>query len=84
MQFNANWLCMQIVTGDRICPNSSYSFVKSVASLRQGFYNQGTSWYSSLDELKNFAANIFLKLVSSSYTRICVECICVEFLFSQP
>ena len=25
MQLNANWLCMQIVTGDRICPSSSYS-----------------------------------------------------------
>ena len=25
MQLNANWLCMQIVTRDRICPSSSYS-----------------------------------------------------------
>ena len=28
------------------------------------FCNQGVSWSSSCDELKNFAANIFVKLVS--------------------
>ena len=44
MQPNANWLCMQIVTGDRICPSSSYSSVEVSVSLRQGFCNQGASW----------------------------------------
>ena len=35
-----------------------------------GFCNQGALWSSSCDELKNFAANIFLKLVIKSRTRI--------------
>ena len=35
-----------------------------------GFCDQGASRSSSCDELKNFAANIFLKLVSKPRTRI--------------
>ena len=38
-------------------------FVEVIVSVCQGFCNQAASWFSSLDELKNFAANIFLKLV---------------------
>ena len=37
--------------------------VEATASLRQGFCDQGVSWSSLLDELENFATNIFLKLV---------------------
>ena len=36
---------------------------KHTSAMRQGFYNQWASWSSLLDELKNFAANIFLNLV---------------------
>ena len=35
-----------------------------------GFCNQGVSWSSSCDKLKNFAANIFLKLVCKPRTEI--------------
>ena len=35
-----------------------------------GFCDQATSWSSSCDELKNFAANILLKLVIKSRTGI--------------
>ena len=38
-------------------------FEEATAFLRKGFCNQGASWFSSLDKVKNFAANIFLKLV---------------------
>ena len=38
-------------------------FEEATAFLRKGFCNQGASWSSSLDKVKNFAANIFLKLV---------------------
>ena len=37
--------------------------LETTTSLRQGFYDQGTFWSSLLDELKNFVAKIFLKLV---------------------
>ena len=39
------------------------SLEEVVAFVRQGFCNQWVSWSSSLDELKNFTANIFLKFV---------------------
>ena len=35
-----------------------------------GFCDQGVSWSSLCDELKNFATNIFLKLVIKMRTRI--------------
>ena len=38
-----------------------------------GFCNQRVSWSSSCVELKNFAVNIFLKLVSKPRTGICVS-----------
>ena len=44
-------------------PSFIIFFIEAIASLHQGFCNQGASWSSVLDELKNFAANIFLKLV---------------------
>ena len=46
-------LFKQIVTGDRICPSSS--FLCTV-----GFYDQASSRSSSCDELKNFATNNLL------------------------
>ena len=36
---------------------------RSYCVLHQGFCDQRVSWSSLLDELKNFTANIFLKLV---------------------
>ena len=59
---DAKWLCMQIVTGD-IFPQFIIFSLEAIAFLRQGFCDQGVSWSSLLDELKNFTANIFLKLV---------------------
>ena len=37
------------------------------------FCDQGVSWSSSCDELKNFAANVFLKLMIKSRTGICAS-----------
>ena len=37
MQLNANWLCMQIVTEDKICPSSSYSLQKLLRLCAKGF-----------------------------------------------
>ena len=42
---------------------------KELRDLRD-LCNQGVSWSSSCDELKNFAVNIFLKLVSKPCTGI--------------
>ena len=60
---------MQIVTGDRI---SYFIFLlkKLLCLYTIGFCDQGVSWSSSCDELMNFAANIFLKLVSKPRTGI--------------
>ena len=44
-------------------------FVEAITFVHQGFCNQAASWSSSLDELKNFAAKIFLKLVCKSRTK---------------
>ena len=62
MQLDAKWLYMHIVTGDNL-PSFIFLSVEATTFLRQEFCNQGASWSSLLDELKNFAANIFLKLV---------------------
>ena len=53
----------------QFCHSSSYS-LEATTSLHQGFCDQGASWSSLLDELKNFTTNIFLKLVCSSRTGI--------------
>ena len=37
IQLNANWLCMQIVTGDKICLISSYSLWKLLRFCAKGF-----------------------------------------------
>ena len=62
MQLDAKWLYMHIVTGDNL-PLFIIFSLEATTSLRQGFCNQRASWSSLLDELKTFAANIFLKLV---------------------
>ena len=62
MQIDAKWLFTEIMTRDNL-PWFIF-FVEAAASfLRQGFCNQGASWSSSFEWTKNFAANIFLKLV---------------------
>ena len=53
---------MHIVTRDNL-PWFIFLSVEVAVSLHQKFCNQEASWSSLLDELKNFAANIFLKLV---------------------
>ena len=37
MQVNANWLCMQIVTGDKICSSSSNSLQKLLCLCAKSF-----------------------------------------------
>ena len=61
-QSDARWLFMHIMTRDNL-PYFIIFFIEVTTFLRQGFCNQGASWSSSLDELNNFADNIFLKLV---------------------
>ena len=58
------------VTGNLVCPNSSFSWRSCCVLYTLGFYDQPTSWSSSYDELKNFATNILLKLVIKSRTGI--------------
>ena len=62
MQLDAKWLYMHIVTKDNL-PWFIIFSLEATESLRQEFCNQGVSLSSLLNELKNFAANIFLKLV---------------------
>ena len=62
MQLDVKWLFTQIVMGDNFAL-VHISLKEATASLHQGFCNQGVSWPSLLDELKNFTTNIFLKLV---------------------
>ena len=57
-----NCCCMHIMTGDKIAL-VHLSLEEAATFVRQGFYNQGASYLHRVDELKNSAANIFLKLV---------------------
>ena len=52
---------MQIVTGNRICPNSS-SLQKLSHLCAEGFVTKELLDLHRLDELKNFATKIFLKV----------------------
>ena len=61
---------MQIVTGDRICPNLSFSWRSYCFCTPQGFVTKQLLDLHRVDELKNFAANIFLKLVSKPHIGI--------------
>ena len=47
-----------------------FLFQKLLYLYTVGFCDQGSSWSSSCDELKNFKTNIFLKLVIKSCTGI--------------
>ena len=51
-------------------PQFFFLLKKLLCLYTVGFCDQATSWSSSCDELKNFAANILLKLVIKSRTRI--------------
>ena len=66
----AKVLFMQIVTGDKICPSSSFSWRSYYVLYTVGFCDQRASWSLSCDELKNFVVNILLKLVIKLRTRI--------------
>ena len=61
---------MQIVTGERICPNSSYSLQKLLRLCAKGFVIKEFRNFHRFYELKNFIANIFLKLECQSCTWI--------------
>ena len=63
MELDAKFLCMQIVTRDKICPSSSNSLQKLLRLCAKGFVTTELLDLQRLDELKNFAANFFLKLV---------------------
>ena len=52
------------VTKNLVCRSSSFSSRSCCVLYTLGFCDQATSWSSSCDELKNFATNILLKLVS--------------------
>ena len=63
MQLNAKSLCVQIVTRDRICLSSLYSLYKLLCLCAKSFATKEFLGLHRLNELKNFATNIFLKLV---------------------
>ena len=52
------------------CPNSSYSLQKLLRLCTKGFVTKEFLDLHCLDKLKNFTANIFLKLVCQSHTWI--------------
>ena len=54
-----------------ICPSSSFSSKSCCICTSQGFVTKEFRDLHRVDEPKNFAANIFFKLVSKSRTRIC-------------
>ena len=73
MQLDAKSLCMHIVTRDNF-PSSSYSFVEAVASLRQGFCNQGVSWSSSFDWTKELCSQHLPQVgVLVTYLDSCID-----------
>ena len=53
-------LFKQIVTGDKICPSSSFLCRSCYVSAPQGFVTKHLLDLHRLDELKNFAANNLL------------------------
>ena len=56
-------LFKQIVTGDRICPSSSFLCKSCCVCTPQGFITKNLLDLHRLDELKNFAPNNLLQLV---------------------
>ena len=74
MQLNAKSLCVQIVTRDRICLSSLYSLYKLLCLCAKGFVTKEFLDLHHVDELKNFAANIFLKVgVLVTYLDSCID-----------
>ena len=69
MQLNVKVFHKHIVNR-RHMPQFIFLLKKLLCLYTLWFCDQGVSWSSSCDELKNFAANIFLKLVIKSRTGI--------------
>ena len=63
MQLNAKVFHKHIMNR-RYMPQFIFLFKKLLCLYTVGFCNQGVSWSSSYEELKNFVAIIFLKLMS--------------------
>ena len=61
------------IVNRRLMPQFIFLFKKLLCLYTVEFCNQWASWSSSCDELKNFAANNFLKLVCKLRTRICAS-----------
>ena len=61
MHLNAKVFHKHIVNRRHV-PQFIFLFKKLLCLYTVGFCNQGASWSLSCDELKNFVANIFLKL----------------------
>ena len=61
MQLDAKSLCIQIVIGDN-CPSSLSLLQKLLRLCAKGFVTNELLDLHRLDELKNFVANIFLKV----------------------
>ena len=55
---------------ETICPSSSFSWRSYYVCMLYGFVTKELLDLHRVDELKNFAANIFLKLVCQSRTGI--------------
>ena len=73
MQLDAKSLCMQIVTGDN-CPTLSSSLQKLLRLCAEGFVTKEVLDLHRLHELKNFVANIFLKVgVLITYLDLCIN-----------
>ena len=73
MQLDAKSLCMQIVIGGN-CPSLSFSLQKILRLCTEGFVTKELLDLYHLDELKNFAANIFLKVgVLVTYLDPCIN-----------
>ena len=62
MQLDAKWLFTQIVTGDNL-PYFIFLLKKLLRLCVKGFVTKELLDLHRVDELKNFAANILLKLV---------------------
>ena len=62
MQLDTKWLFTQIVTGDNL-PLYIFLLKKLLRLCAKGFVIKEFLDLHCLDELKNFATNIFLKLV---------------------
>ena len=72
MQLSAKKFHKHIVIED-ICPNSSFYSRSCCICTLYGFVTKEFYDLHRVDELKNFTANIFLKLVSKPYLDLHIE-----------